>query len=91
MLQINSACISLLHNFVYKEGNQKYVRDCGGVTILIQQLTETQDEEFSKTIKYLLHMCVTSGILYKFLFIIYCNVVCRFLVLPLSLIGTVLD
>ena len=41
--------------------NQEIIQDSGGITSLIQQLTQTENEELSKTVKYLLHMCVSSG------------------------------
>ena len=43
------------------DGNKKYIKDCGGITSLIQQLTLTENEELSKTVKYLLQLCVSSG------------------------------
>ena len=43
------------------EENASEIREGRGMTVLIQQLTATSDVELSKTIKYLLHLCVPQG------------------------------
>ena len=55
----------LICSFFFVVKNQEIIQDSGGITSLIQQLTQTENEELSKTVKYLLHMCVSSGKLSK--------------------------
>ena len=38
----------------------------GGITSLIQQLTLTENEELSKTVKYLLQLCVSSANIFSY-------------------------
>lgn len=47
---------------VSSDENKKYIQSGDNMKILIQLLTETQHEELSKTVKYLLHMCVATGV-----------------------------
>jgi len=47
--------------YYYSVENQKFIQEAGSMRMLIQQLTETTNEELSKTVKYLLHLCVATG------------------------------
>ncbi|KAH3882507.1 hypothetical protein DPMN_006447, partial [Dreissena polymorpha] len=54
------AVLTLAHAVDACEENVVYVQTGGGMTVLIRQLTQCEDEELSKTIKYLLQLCVPS-------------------------------
>ncbi|WAR03015.1 TERB1-like protein [Mya arenaria] len=55
------AALTLAHAVEACGDNVEQILEGGGMTVLIQQLTKTMDEELSKTIKYLLHLCVPQG------------------------------
>ncbi|KAK3608499.1 hypothetical protein CHS0354_010348 [Potamilus streckersoni] len=52
--------VTLGHSLDVCESNQKYIIEDGGLACLIQLLTDYEDEEMSKAVKYILHLCVSK-------------------------------
>ena len=63
---------------IFAEESRQHVKGSNELPKLVQLMTDAEDEEFVKTIKYLLQLCVSSKYKRRKLLMWNCNVFCLF-------------